>query len=544
MKRIYLLVFLLQFFCWVSCDNTHNKLHSVASIIDSDPEMAIQLLESIDSSHLISKRNKAYYSLLMAMAIDKRYVDTSDVSIILPAIDYFSVHGRLEDKAKAWYYLGRIQYNCADYFSAAYSFAKAEDILIKTEDNKYKMLVSTALADNFSKCYFSEEELKYCINAVEYAKALGDSTSIIGCELRFAIALANNHKYEDSFSIFERLLLAEHPHPSFKTDCRKLFAFFRTVSFSDNWEKTKNLFEEAVSLNCPFTMEEYCAYAYTIYRCGEINSSMSILSNVPSDYSDPWKCLIAEKENDYREAYRLLNRSIDYQNRIVSDVLSQSLYKAQQDYYHEKANEAEIARKRNRLTFFLIICSLILLILLSSLLVLNYLNKLRIKQLKANNSISEMSLLINTLKENANDIEKRFQKLQKKYIRANKNKFSAIAELCFKYERVRNKGEKDIDKLRSQFFRIMDSLYGEDGKCGGIEKIVNNEYGNLMIDFRKDFPDLKEDEYTLLCLYSAGFSATFISDILKIERVDTIYTRKNADSALNVPSGAFSNVPS
>ena len=106
------------------------------SVLNAQPDSAFCLLETVDTVSL-SRAQLARLSLLKSIAVDKMYIDTTDMSLIKPAVDYYSRHGSPEQKMKTMYYLGRIQYNTQDYTSALLSFIKAKEYS-ETLTKKYR----------------------------------------------------------------------------------------------------------------------------------------------------------------------------------------------------------------------------------------------------------------------------------------------------------------------------------------------------------------------------------------------------------------------
>ncbi|MBP5549656.1 MAG: hypothetical protein J6X63_04155, partial [Bacteroidales bacterium] len=86
--RIRLIITLLTAVLLAACgtNETARLLDDVESYIRQHPDSALNALRRIDASHLGSKANRGHYSLLYAMALDKNYIDTTDMSVIQPAL--------------------------------------------------------------------------------------------------------------------------------------------------------------------------------------------------------------------------------------------------------------------------------------------------------------------------------------------------------------------------------------------------------------------------------------------------------------------------
>lgn len=132
----------------VSCGNgsTAQLLDNVESYIRERPDSALKVLRSIDRTKLSGRKEKARFSLLHAMAIDKNFIDTTDLSIIQPAVDYYTRCGSPEQRMRAIYYLGCIQFNRGDNDSAMNSFMTAMEDSAKVKDNNLKGLINSSIA--------------------------------------------------------------------------------------------------------------------------------------------------------------------------------------------------------------------------------------------------------------------------------------------------------------------------------------------------------------------------------------------------------------
>ena len=76
-----------------SCGRTEvsKRLTDIESYINERPDSALSAIRQIDTLSLRTKAEKAKYSLLHAMALDKNYIDTTDTRIIAPAVEYYSM---------------------------------------------------------------------------------------------------------------------------------------------------------------------------------------------------------------------------------------------------------------------------------------------------------------------------------------------------------------------------------------------------------------------------------------------------------------------
>ena len=134
-----ILITLLSVALASSCANHEVKrlLTEAESLMQDHPDSALSIIESIDTAALMTKAQRADFSLLHAMALDKNYIDTTDLRVIAPAFRYFRNHGSDQNKMRTLYYQGRIYINADDYSNAVISlnnaleYAQGEEYLDK-----------------------------------------------------------------------------------------------------------------------------------------------------------------------------------------------------------------------------------------------------------------------------------------------------------------------------------------------------------------------------------------------------------------------------
>ena len=105
------------------------------NIINSRPDLALSILDSIKPETIRDNNTKARYALLFSIALDKNYVDTTTFDILQPAIDYYLKKGTPDEKLKTYYYQGRIYQNRNENDSAMQSFVKGKDFFIHCSDS-------------------------------------------------------------------------------------------------------------------------------------------------------------------------------------------------------------------------------------------------------------------------------------------------------------------------------------------------------------------------------------------------------------------------
>ena len=147
MRHLHRLIILLLTFVAISCrqDAPVNKiLEQVDSYIEQYPDSALNTLRDITPTQLPNREIRARYALLLSMALDKNYIDTSDFSVLQPAIDYYTKQGTATDKLRMYYYKGRIHSNSGNEEAAMEAYVQGLDKGTASDDylTRARMLYS------------------------------------------------------------------------------------------------------------------------------------------------------------------------------------------------------------------------------------------------------------------------------------------------------------------------------------------------------------------------------------------------------------------
>lgn len=150
-----------------SCTTRTQDLEKIADFISTEPETALEMLEGIDSDRLASRKDKAFHSLLLSMALDKNCIDICNDSIISYALSYYSRKGDPLDRCRTFYYAARVYENGMNYEKSMEYLTKAESLTDNIEDNYLKALILSGKG----RLYF--DNLEYSKAALNFNRAAG-----------------------------------------------------------------------------------------------------------------------------------------------------------------------------------------------------------------------------------------------------------------------------------------------------------------------------------------------------------------------------------
>lgn len=91
------IIFFLLLAVSVSCGRKNDNLDCARRLMDSMPDSALTILQSVDTSTLSSPSDRAAYSLLLSRALDKNYMDLTSDSIARIAYNFYCIEGHGTD---------------------------------------------------------------------------------------------------------------------------------------------------------------------------------------------------------------------------------------------------------------------------------------------------------------------------------------------------------------------------------------------------------------------------------------------------------------
>lgn len=114
-----------------SCDyilSVPAELQQAEEMMESAPDSALTILENLEKPEELSKKDYAFYCLLLTQALDKNYyIHTSD-SLIQVATTYYEAHNDEASLALSYYYMGRVYSDMHKSLQAQQYYLKALEL--------------------------------------------------------------------------------------------------------------------------------------------------------------------------------------------------------------------------------------------------------------------------------------------------------------------------------------------------------------------------------------------------------------------------------
>ncbi len=525
MRRITLAIILIIFPLFLtSCGGRIiiRDLSEIESYINWCPDSALVAVRRIDTLSLRTKAEKAKYSLLHAMALDKNYIDTADTRIIMPAVEYYGRHGSPEYRLKSLMYYGVEQYNAGLYNQAIVSFYQATEYAPKVEDQNLLGILYSRMADTYTMTRDYVQAGDYIDRSLESFNIEGKTDQEFLELARKARNLAQQKKWTEAISLYDSLLNDSLTSNLIKAEVELDYALTLLYSPSEQDTTVYHLMNDAISSGVKLTNEDQIgALAYIRHKFGEVELADSLLLLIGGHNKEHyWRHRIELDKKDFKKAYNELLLSSQNTDSLLNSISVFSAANAQRAFLEQlkKDNSQRIKNQRLWLAIIALFCTLLLSVSYS--LLLAY----RSKKREQEEEKERMRMLTEILNNQILDQKKENEKLSRDTYKA---KFAFMADVYeTAYRHVGDKENADEEILHVLASKVGDLRANKESQQN-FETMIDTEMGGLMTEFRKACPDLKESEYKMVSYYFAGFDNTTVMIIMGISSLENTRMRKS-----------------
>ena len=370
----YILVIVLIQAVALSCTDRvlRQQLNELETLVQAKPDSALQIIRSIDTLNLKSSGCRAKYSLLHAMALDKNYIDTANLTILQPAIrrDTQLPHFNALDKFFTWYYRGRIEENGKDYVAALQSFLQAEKYMDATDD-RYRTRLYFSFGRIYSRNILIDQVYDAAVKALVYARESRDTFNYAAALLDCAdVSINRSSKRKEAkeyLKEYDSVIGGEHYTP-------QLPNYYRTKSSVFALSKPADLDSCHFYLLKYLDLKQEQINVLSVLRsavlCRDFTLAKQIIDNNP-DYSTPYNeeqaifyyysAMVHRHFGDYKTALDKLDYYIEYLDR--ADIRSYNHKVASSEaLFKEKLKRTKIALYSQTSIFLLIVLVLVILL--------------------------------------------------------------------------------------------------------------------------------------------------------------------------------------
>lgn len=545
-----------------SCASKEAKriMDTADAVMWTRPDSALAVLESIDTLSLKTKAQRARYSLLYTMALDRNHRDIPDLRIIKPAASYYERHGSNDDRMKMYFYLGVAQYDTGDPESAIASYLRAKEYSFHSDNLVFKGIISSSISDVYLWNNNNSESILYCKEACDYFAQAKDSFRLWNTTGLLANRYSNIRDWAKADSLYS--IFFSQPIRDTSIYARQLLnlAWNNIFKPGSDPQESIDLFRKATEeYGITPSISDYCVYAYASEIKGDHDAANDIirqLENVDSSSTilKIWKYRIFKRRGDYKDALVCLEQSIDDRDSEVLETVGQSVALAQSDYYESKSLLLDKDRRLQRQMKWMIFLFAVMMVAsglglyskrrkgwliqmeemssindevsqrLNESLLCEAEHLQSIHSLRSANELAEKN--IQSLSEKLSSIVEKEQVLmglRAKYVRANKRQYAQLNVLCRQYLESSNSSRGGKDKIYAEVKKILAILDEPNQKS--LESMLDDNLDGIMTKLRAALPDASEKDFRFISFLILGFDTKTIARMMGYN-VNTVYTKR------------------
>ncbi len=500
-------------------------LADIASYINDRPDSALAELRAIDTTAFHSRKNKAQYSLLHAMALDKCFINVTSDSIIAPAVRYYRHHGTADEKMNALHYKGKVYQYRGEYNQAAILYSQAEDWAIKAKDTHAVAILFLSVSEIYRKVNNLDKQQKYCEKALEVLAGTGDPLyeHALG---QLAIPYMYRREWATADSLFQRALNSSDCYPELKKYIINNYGRMKMLQNKPDSEGAIVLFKQKMEEFGYLTAEETGAYAYACARIGDDATADKLIEQFKGFGEKnwnavlPWMFRISAYREDYQSAYKYLSEASIREESVVQNTLTDSITQNLKEY-QTLILERERSRKRTMsLLSALLLLSAFIIVLITtvrkrdiqhevdSLLAIQESLRMDYDALKRN-----MENRTVASRESRNKAKDKLQRLQAQIQRERLDSYRKRKVFDYVIWMNENHQISDAYALKELKDEIL-SFYRIERDQKELEKELDMTLDGLVSDLKRDLGISNPKEVHFLCLWLLDTKTAVVSEIL------------------------------
>lgn len=337
----------------LGCSNNRDswrKFEIAENLLNTKPDSSLTILESISVGELKTKEEKARYALIMSMALDKNFIDTTNFDVLQPAIDYYLKKGTPDEKFRTYYYQGRIYQNQGNEEEALKSFMDASIYRNEITDSLTLGNLLVAQATIYINQYKTREFINNNIEAANIYSDLGKFNYQIKSLSKAINGLTieeDKNKADSLINICMQLVESNGIGESdlFSSVLSYLLRFGTTEEISTFLNDNKDL---------NLHQDDAINFGFGYSKIGDNRKALDYLSSIEisDNLQDSLKLTavkteILENAGLYKDAlseYKIFSALLE---RRQYELIANDLLSVESRYEYEKSKMLEIQRKNN-----------------------------------------------------------------------------------------------------------------------------------------------------------------------------------------------------
>lgn len=419
------------------------------------------------------------------------------------------------------YAQGRVQSENADYPASIISFFNAEKTA-KELNNPYVLgLIYYSVSDIYAKTFNHIEQQNYAQMAYDQFVLSGNQNCILSGLEALAEAHYYNKDYDRCAKLSQQLLETADGSNDWQVRANGLRLLSKSYIKAGRYEEAKDLLLELIEQSeTDLTPQDYRNLCLAYIKTGDFESANAYRKYAQEDEQKSMWVVIKDPATGKPLANIFdLEEPVASQDTVTRKIINQNLAQTVASYhaYEQSMKEAELRSERMSKVVIIIIASVLLVFLCIwyRMHLKAHRKEMEMKMLEAEN----IRHILKVTKEDASAMQSSVNQLFEQ-------KFKSIDELCNTYY-VYQGSQNERTKIYNNVISIISNLSKDRKTILELEAFVNTYKGNLMADFRSEFPALKDEDYLLFLYIVVDFSSRAVS-ILIGESLPVVYNRKSS----------------
>lgn len=510
-------------------------LSDISSYINDKPDSALAELRAIDTTLFHSRRDKAQYSLLHAMALDKCYINVISDSIIAPAARYYRHHGSADDKMKVLLYQAKTLKNRGELRESAILYSKAEEWAREATDKHSIALLFLSFSSLYNGVYNYDKQQEYIEKALNTLYGTGDPMydRTFG---QLAVPYMLRREWNIADSLFTHAIRSSEDHTQMMNYIISNFGRMKLIKDNPDPEGAIELFnlkiKEAGSTLSP---EEAGAYAYASTLLGDEATSEAIMQQLNNlskkDRTKvlPWLFRISSWKGDYQSAFTYLSEATINQEDVVQETLKDSVTQAIQDHLKQTLEKERFHR------IMIALLSVVLLLIATILMLAITLRKRNLQHeleslLDVHESLKkEHEALMISSERRATDSRNRGRdRIQRIQMQLQKERIESFRQRrVYDYALWMNENHlmSDTNTIK-EFKKEMMSFYRIERNQKELEIELDKALDGMVACLKKDLGINNAKDVHFLCLWLLDTKPIVVSEILGMNE-NTVYIKRS-----------------
>ncbi len=340
-------IILVMTMLFAGCENsgTRESLQRADMALDTVPEYAMTIIQSIDTSRLSSPRMRADYALIKTMALLKTDRKLVSKSMLAPAYDYYGKSSKPSRQAMLTHFAkGMTSDSCLqalDEYQEAIRLCPENgmtDYLVKCHINR------AALYNNNDEHNGARKEIDAALRILDKHDCPRLKTAALYYSGMTHMAFGN---YQEAIAELKRVCddPSLHADPSFRDMSEIGLAYLYSLSSKDL--EAIEIFEKVLSTGTlTLSAKEILAYVRSLANTGQVGKAYGILDSLqlPDDIVSKadmchTRAHLAALDGDFRTAYSMSVETNNANNLILKNRMANAIHaKEKENISLEKEN--------------------------------------------------------------------------------------------------------------------------------------------------------------------------------------------------------------